>query len=67
MKEAIVTYINAYGKDCVGCTRHKKDIMLAYNSEGNENIVDLFLTRKQAEDLLNEISGALSRNEDTQS
>lgn len=63
MNEAIIKEIRAFGKGCLGCERHKKDIMLAYNSEGNENIVDLFLSQKQAEGLVSELSEALSRNE----
>lgn len=49
--EMIVDYVHAFGKDCNGCLRHKKDIMLTYKIEGKETIYDLFLTYHQANSL----------------
>jgi len=53
--------INVYGRECVGCKRHDKYIMIAISDsdEDNYGIHDVFLTKKEAEDLINKIKEAM--------
>lgn len=60
--EVKVQTIRAYSKDCMGCIRHKTDVMIAYTTEDGDNITDLFLTQAQAMALIMELMGAVSRN-----
>lgn len=61
--EIDVRNIVVHGKDCSGCKRHEKAIMLTYieNKEGAE-IIDLFLTQEQAEGLILALSKNIKDN-----
>lgn len=64
----------AYGKDCIGCESTKSDIMLSFGGidpmdelDGNnkksgdrKDILDIFMTEKQAQQLYNEIGKRLN-------
>jgi hypothetical protein len=57
--EIDVKSIRAHDKGVIGCLKHKKDIMISYNSNDSEKdgseIIDLFLSQEQAEGLLEEL------------
>lgn len=55
-KEKEVLTITAQGKDCIGCQKHQKDIMISYTSKGEDQIIDLFLTEYQARTLLENLN-----------
>lgn len=55
--------VRAYDKNCTGCLRHQKDVMISFDStEEGYDIKDLFLTQDQAEFLLKELSEVVERN-----
>ena len=61
----IVLGISAHGKACNGCKDVNKDIMLTYNCTlVPTEIVDIFLSTKQAEDLLEELQKRLRYNKE---
>lgn len=55
----------AYGRKCVGCELHGKEVMLSFgvNHGGLSTVIhDVFLTQSQAESLMRELVGVISRN-----
>jgi hypothetical protein len=65
IKEIInIDNIQIHSKDCLGCQRHKKDILITISTiSTDESIIDLFLTQKQAEELRNDLIKTLEYNE----
>ena len=63
--ETTITSIKAYDKDCIGCVKHKRDIMIAYTADDPEgaDIIDLFLTQVQAKILANDLAIMIKCNE----
>jgi len=55
-----VRNINVYDKDCYGCKRHKKDILIIINQE--DKAFDVFLTNEQAEKLIVDLTEKLMEN-----
>jgi hypothetical protein len=55
-----VRNINVYNKNCNGCVRHKKDIMMIINKE--DEAFDTFLTNEQAEKLIVDLTEKLMEN-----
>lgn len=53
--EIMVSSIVVNDKDCIGCIRHKKFIMISYQKEGGSTVYDLFLDEEQANSLYNEL------------
>ncbi len=63
--ELIIDTINAYDKECHGCQRHNRDVMIAITQENEpvEHAVhDLFLTQAQAEKLLQSLTKVVNSN-----
>lgn len=61
--EKEITSITVHGNECIGCKKHKKDIMIAYSDKNSDKIIDLFLSTEQAEILLKRLSERLAENE----
>jgi hypothetical protein len=57
-----ITSIQAYGRCCVGCQEHQKDVMLSFQFEEHGGVNDIFLTTKQAEYLAEKLLVALRGN-----
>lgn len=62
MLEKEIINTNVFGKGCIGCLAHKKDIMIAYNYQGSDDIVNLYLTTEQAKNLLDNLKKQLKNN-----
>ena len=61
--EIEVNNIHAYAKNCVGCSKHHKDIMIAFDTKNiNHGVKDLFLTTEQAVRLSRSLTEALKLN-----
>lgn len=61
--DCIVQDIKAHGKGCNGCRAVKMDIMLSMNLKSDPtDIMDVFLTTKQAEDLILNLQKQLEFN-----
>jgi len=58
--EKIIKSVRVFNKNCLGCKRHKKDIMLAlqFLFEGDD-IHDFFFSKKLANEMLNELKRIL--------
>ena len=61
--EKEIKYVTVHGNECNGCEKHKKDIMIAYNHNGSDDIIDLFFTTEQAQSLLKRLGERLAENE----
>ncbi len=64
--ESIATSIRAYDKECIGCQRHSRDIMISYTKENDakrSQVYDLFLTQGQAKMLYEELGRQIAENE----
>ena len=55
------TSIKVFDKDCLGCVKHKRHVMIACDNP--KNITDIFLTQDQAKDLANDLAIITKRNE----
>lgn len=66
--ETTIENVLVYPKDCIGCTKFKKDIMVTmiklFDSikGGESDFYDFFLTTEQAEKLHEELTVALAEN-----
>jgi len=66
--EGSLENIRVHDKGVNGCIRHKKDIMLSFQLEGDKStnglkdIHDIFLTTNQAEELLEGLKQKLETN-----
>ena len=62
--EAIVANINAHDKNCYGCRRFDKPIMLTLSSDINDKteLYDFFMTTEQAERVISQLQKVISRN-----
>lgn len=62
-----VKTITVHDKNCLGCAKHKKDIMISVDQ--GDGIIekyeffDIFLTDKQAKYVMEELAEALKKNE----
>lgn len=59
-----ITSIAVYGKGVVGCKRHHRDIMVAFQIENDKEFHDIFLTQDQAQGLYVELGEKLKANKD---
>ena len=62
--EVNVKNITVHDKNCIGCKKHDKYIMISYmdHNDKNNNIIDLFLTQNQAYHLLNTLKQKIDEN-----
>ena len=49
--EYITGGLKVQGKDCYGCLRHKKDVMISFQDSDND-FHDIFLTDRQNRELI---------------
>jgi hypothetical protein len=61
--EFIVKTMHVYGKNCLGCQYHKKDVMLSFSTPEGLRIHDIFLTNAQAQQLIIQLRKTLRNNE----
>lgn len=47
--KAIITSIKVFDKNCFGCVKHKRQVMIAYDD------IDIFLTQEQAKGLIDDL------------
>ena len=59
----IVKHTRAYDKDCNGCLRVKRDVMVSFMVVGDD-FYDMFLTTEQAEFLVESLKGVLKQNKE---
>jgi hypothetical protein len=57
-----VTSIIVFSKNVIGCQRHKKEIMITFKVENDNDIHDIFLTTEQAESLIAGLQKSLKIN-----
>lgn len=61
--EKEIEYFAIAGKGCNGCKRHGKDVMLTYKTTNNpDEIIDLFMSNKQAENLIKILQNTIKNN-----
>ncbi len=61
--EKEIDFFSVGNKSCEGCKRHKKDLMLTYKSKNNpDELIDLFMDNKQAEELIKILKKTLEHN-----
>ena len=61
----MTTNLNIYGKDCVGCQREGKDIMVSISGKNQDDrfvFLDTFLTTEEALELIKDIQKKLKEN-----
>ena len=62
--EKEITSTTVHGKECIGCKKHKKDIMIAYTDKNSDEITDLFFTDEQAKSLLKRLKERIEENKE---
>lgn len=60
--DSTINNIRAFDKEVHGCKRHKKDIMISFQTEGSRDFHDIFLTNQQAEELIVSLQKSLKTN-----
>ena len=60
--DSTVDNIRAFDKEVHGCKRHKKDIMISFQTEGSRDFHDIFLTNEQAKGLIESLKKSLKTN-----
>lgn len=61
--EKEIDYFAVGGKESNGCKRHEKDLMLTYKSKNDpDKHIDLFMSNKQAEELIKILQKTLQHN-----
>ena len=63
--EFITDNVTVSQKDCNGCLRHNRDIMLTVTANKDGEFYYIFLTTTQAENLVKQMSFALDQNAST--
>lgn len=58
-----VSSIQAHNKDCIGCQKTKKDIMIGFQLEGSNTFHDIFLTQEQAKAFSESLQKQIHNNE----
>jgi len=65
--EANINTIHTYGKKCVGCVTHNKEVMVTYtiveDRYSTKEFYDLFLSKDQAKKFLNDLKETIESNE----
>ncbi len=62
-----VSHTITHGNNCMGCIRHKKDVMITLvETPGGEQYTDVFLTTEQGEKLYEQLGKVLDRNKEKQ-
>jgi predicted DCC family thiol-disulfide oxidoreductase YuxK len=64
--EGIAKNIRVYDKNCVGCKKFKKDVMVSFMIKEDEtnDIHDIFFTTEQAESLRDQLTKKLEQNKE---
>jgi hypothetical protein len=63
--EKKVKNVRVYGKNVSGCIIHNKKVMVSYTTtEKKSPVIDLFLTSKQAKDLIVQLTNTLKENKE---
>lgn len=62
--EKEIERISVHGSECIGCIRHKKNIMISYSFKGSDEIIDLFFTTEKAKFLLKRLGHLIQLNEE---
>lgn len=65
--EFIAKTLHVYGKNCFGCKRHKKAVLISFSTQKDLRIHDLFLTNTQAQQLIIQLRKILRNNEQDES
>lgn len=65
--EFIVKDLSVHSKNCFGCKRHKKAVMISFSTQKDLRIHDLFLTNTQAQQLIIQLRKILRNNEQDES
>ena len=63
-----VSTILTHPRSCLGCISHKRDVMISFALEGEKStdpIHDIFLTKEQAEKLLESLAKTIELNKYT--
>jgi len=60
MNEFINPTISVHDRECIGCARHNKDIMVSVSMDGQ--IKDVFLSQEGAERLRDDLIECIKRN-----
>mgnify|MGYP001000005304 CR=1 FL=1 len=61
--EIIVKDSSVHGKNCFGCKRHKKAVLISFSTSKDLRIHDIFLTSAQAQQLIIQLRKTLRNNE----
>ena len=67
VKELFPNGIRVNSKDCMGCLRHEKDIMITLINKIDTftyDFTDVFLDNEQAEELIIKLQAMLERNKE---
>jgi hypothetical protein len=69
MMEILNPSLSLHDKQCIGCKKHGKEVMLTImHKEGREGdrseFIDVFLTHEQARDLSKKLLGVILQNEE---
>jgi hypothetical protein len=60
--EGVTKVATAYNKNCIGCKRFERDVMVSFMMD--KEFCDIFLTTEQAKYLVKRINEVLKRNEE---
>lgn len=66
MADKVTVNVAVTGKNCIGCLRHKRELMLTLQDAADDagcKFNDWFLTREQAESLIADLKRRLSEND----
>ncbi len=61
--EIIVKDSSVHGKNCFGCKRHNKAVLISFSTSKDLRIHDIFLTSAQAQQLIIQLRKTLRNNE----
>jgi hypothetical protein len=62
--EIITTLIDVKGKNCMGCKRHNQDVMVTFMDAKTNELVDVFMTTKFAQNLVTQTNTVLKDNKE---
>jgi len=60
MNEFFEPHITVHDRECIGCARHNKDIMVSVSMDGQ--IKDVFLSQSRAKRLRDDLIECIKRN-----
>lgn len=59
--------LSVHSKNCIGCKRHKKAVLISFSTSKDLRIHDIFLTSAQAQQLIIQLRKILRNNEQDES